>query len=428
MSILYYDCFSGISGDMNLGALVDLGVDQHKLIADLKLLKVGGYTLSFAKGIKKGISGTRAIVKLSDTTPGAIPDVPHQLTFAADTAQPTPSAEKVAVSQAHGHHHRSFNDIKKIINESALNDHVKAIAITIFKHVAIAEGKIHNQPPDEVHFHEVGAIDSIVDIVGAAICIDYLKPDRIVSAPVELGSGTVKCAHGVYPVPAPATLEILSGKPVTTGGQPFEATTPTGAAILAATVSEFTRQQEFTVLRTGYGLGFKESERANVLRVFWAESSESSTSKHFVMECNLDDMSPEASGYLMDKLFACGADDVWFTSIGMKKSRMAVTLSVLHQGQVADSVAETLLRETTTLGYRRYEVDKFMLDRTIETVHTKWGDVRVKKAFYKGEFLKAKPEYDDCLAIATKYNLRIEEVYKDVNLKIVQFENLKIRS
>lgn len=423
MTILYYDCFSGISGDMNLGALVDLGVDANKLVSDLKLLKIGGYSIQFEKGIKKGISGTRAVVKLSESVPGAKPKLPSQLTFASESEKETHSHELPAVAHPHSHQHRSFSDIKKIINDSALNDNVKAIAIKIFECVAVAEGKIHNQPAAEVHFHEVGAIDSIVDIVGAAICLDQLKPDQIISSPIEMGSGTVKCAHGVYPVPAPATLEILKNLPVTTGGQPFEATTPTGAAILAAVASGFTRQQDFTITRTGYGLGLKDSEKANVLRVYWAEATDNVSEVHYITECNLDDMAPETSGYLMDKLFDVGADDVWFSSIVMKKSRLAIKVSVLHRAELSESIANLLLRETPTLGFRRYPVKKYMLNRSFETIETKWGPVRVKKAYWKGELLKTKPEYEDCRKIATDNNVPIDEVYKEVNLKMGQFEN-----
>jgi uncharacterized protein (TIGR00299 family) protein len=268
-----------------------------------------------------------------------------------------------------------------------------------------------------VHFHEVGAVDSIVDIVGAAICIDFLAPDRILSSPVELGSGMVHCAHGTYPVPAPATAEILSGIPVKTGALPFEATTPTGAAILAATVHEFTSNCRFTLLKTGYGIGMKEADIPNVLRVFLCESEEqpvAETVPALMVECNIDDMNPELYDYVIDAFFAAGAKDVYINPVIMKKSRPAVKLSVLCNPEDELAVNEVFFRETSTLGVRRTQVEKTMLERRMTVVHTPHGDIRVKSAYYRGKWIKSKPEYDDCLAAAKARKIPITQIYRDV--------------
>jgi pyridinium-3,5-bisthiocarboxylic acid mononucleotide nickel chelatase len=251
MNVLYYDCFSGISGDMHLGAMIDLGIDLHYLTQELKKLPVNGYELSVQKDQRRGITGTRVAV--------IIPEEDHHahLHHAAGHAH-------------HGDHHQlqiSYRDIITLINKSSLNDNVKKISKKIFLLLAQAEGMIHNKSIEEVHFHEVGAVDSIIDIVGAAICIDWLKPDKIIASPPELGSGFVQCAHGIFPVPAPATLELLKGKPVKVGAITSEATTPTGAAILVAVVDEFAEHCSFIPQKIAYGIGQRDNALPNVLRV-----------------------------------------------------------------------------------------------------------------------------------------------------------------
>ena len=252
MKILYYDCFSGISGDMNLGALLDLGIDEEYLIEELKMLSLNGYEIKVSRGIRKGIEGTKVDVNLQEYI--------HNENESGHVHG--------HMSGKHNHHeHRNLKDIEDIINCSKLSSKVKRLSVKMFIKIAEAEAKVHGKPLYEVHFHEVGAVDSIVDLVGAAICISYLNVDKIMSSSIELGGGFVKCAHGIIPVPAPATVEILKGIPVKLGAVSFETTTPTGAAILAANVNEFKDNNNFIINKIGYGIGNRDTEIPNVLRV-----------------------------------------------------------------------------------------------------------------------------------------------------------------
>ena len=401
MKILYYDCFAGISGDMNLGAMIDLGVDTEYLKKELAKLPMHGYELKAEKDIRKGISGTRVQVVL---------DEHHEHINAHDHHHDH--------GQGHHHHpHNSFSEIKQMIASSILDENVKDLSIAIFTKVAEAEAKVHDKPVDDVHFHEVGAIDSIIDIVGAAICMNKLAPDAVQCSTVELGGGTVRCAHGIYPVPAPATAEILKNMPVRKGTVDYEATTPTGAAILATCVNEFSDKSDFTILKTGYGIGARDSLIPNVLRVFICETSrdsETETVPSYIIECNIDDMNPEFYDYIIDSLFSAGAKDVFITPIIMKKSRPAVKLSILCNPEAENRVNEVLFRETSTIGIRKYAIDKTMLERKIEQVVTRYGEVRVKSAFYQGVCIKSKPEYDDCIKIARTMGIPISQVYREV--------------
>jgi pyridinium-3,5-bisthiocarboxylic acid mononucleotide nickel chelatase len=309
MKILYYDCFAGISGDMNLGAMLDMGVDQKYLLKELDNLPIDSYKIKVYKDKRGGITGTKVDVIV-------------------------PPQKKA--SSRHTQKKRTFRDITRMIRQSNLSANVKRISIDIFTRLARAEGKIHGHKIEDVHFHEVGAIDSIIDIVGAAICLDYLKVDKVISSPIQVGSGIINCSHGTLPVPAPATAEVLQGIPIKTGLVPFEATTPTGAAIIAATAVSFTEKIDFTPLKIGYGLGSKDSSIPNVLRLFLGEISandakadDPETGEAVIIECNIDDMNPEFYDALMERLFAAGAHDVFLTPIIMKKSRPAVMVSVL---------------------------------------------------------------------------------------------------
>jgi uncharacterized protein (TIGR00299 family) protein len=394
--ILYYDCFSGISGDMNLGAMVDLGVPQDHLAAQLSGLGLGGYSLRFSPDSRNGIHGTRADVELTE---GGTDAHAH------------------AGGAAHGH--RAFSDVTRIIESSALARSVKQRSLEIFGVLAKAEAKIHGVPVDRVEFHEVGAVDSIVDIVGAAVCLEYLKPDRVLCSTVELGGGWVKTAHGTLPVPAPATAEILSGVPVKSGIAGHEMTTPTGAAILAACADSFTDDKRFRIKKVAYGVGHRETTAPNLLRVFLAEADgPTEGSQDCVLECNMDDMSPELYGHVSELLFSAGAADVWFTPIVMKKSRPAVTLSVLCAPDAEPRMAEILLRETTTFGLRRLSVGKTALERETATVRTSLGELRVKTAFLGGKKVKMKPEYEDCRKIAQEKGMTLRDVYDVVRKEI----------
>ena len=383
MKILYYDCFAGISG---------------YLIKEIKKLNVEGYQLEISTTLKMGISGTRANVNLSG--------MGHH-------------KKDHTHSHAHNHHHehRNLSDIKKIIRDSSLNSQIKEKSLAIFEVIARAEAKIHSKSIDEIHFHEVGAIDSIVDIVGAAICIDYLKPEKVLSSTVELGGGFVKCAHGVFPVPAPATAEILKGIPVKKGKVDKETTTPTGAAILKIFVDEFIDITNFSIEKTAYGIGHRDLEIPNVLRVYIGETEKipkSQKTEALVIECNIDDMNPEHYDYLMEKLFETGAQDVFFVPIIMKKSRPAVQVKVLCESSTQEAIENILLSETTSLGLRYYPVYKSMLGRNIRTVETQYGPIRIKEGILMGKTIKSKAEYDDCVLAAKKANVPLQTIYNEV--------------
>lgn len=388
MKILYYDCFSGISGDMHLGAMIDLGVDPQHLLAQLELLELDGYRINITRDRRKGISGTRVDVIIED-------------------------------AKSSSHHHRNLEDIRKIIDGSRLDGRVKDRSLRMFTKLAEAEAEVHGESIDQVHFHEVGAVDSIVDIVGAAICIEFLQPDRIMSSEVELGGGFVKCEHGTFPVPAPATSEILEGVPVRTGAVRFELTTPTGALILACNVDEFASMDGLEIRKTAYGIGQKDLDIPNVLRVYLAEKAEKATKAYgtemaWLLECNIDDMNPEMYGFVMDTLFDMGADDVFITPIIMKKARPASTLSVLCSGNRKETLIEALLTQTTSLGVRAHEVDKTMLQREFSKLQTSYGEVTVKTAIYKGQKLKAKPEYEDCVRLAREHGIPVQQIYQEI--------------
>ncbi len=418
MKILFYDCFSGISGDMNLGAMIDLGVDIGYLKSELSKLNVTGYEIKIIKTQKKGIEGTKLEVILKDEN-----------VVEKSNIKLNPQSFKVAtgshthpVIQNTDHHDRTYTDIKNLIESSSLSEKVKTISLDMFHRIAVAEGKIHGKPISEVHFHEVGAVDSIVDIVGAAICIDFINPDKILSTPPQLGGGFVKCAHGTFPVPAPATAEIFKGIPVKTGAVNFETTTPTGAAILASLCSSFSDKNEFVPLKIAYGIGHKDFDIPNVLRVMLAEDSKVNetweTEKSILIECNIDDMSPEGFGYIMDRLFEAGADDVFFEPIMMKKNRPAQKLSVLAKNDRVDNLLYIIFTETSTLGIRVIDCEKKKLERKWESLETQWGPVTIKYGLMNGKAIKAKPEYDDCIKIAAEYKLSLQTVMDEINRMI----------
>lgn len=395
MKILYYDCFAGISGDMNLGALIDLGVDAEYLKTELAKLNIHGFELKVEKATRRGITGTLATIEIHD-------------------------------HHDHGdhHHHRHLRHIHEIVNGSTLSENVKKNALKIFQFIAEAEAKVHNIDIQKVHFHEVGALDSIADIVGAAICLEYLKVDKVQSSAIQLGGGMVKCAHGIMPVPAPATALIVENIPVKTGLVQHEATTPTGAAILAATVDEFTENITLPITKTAYGIGQRDvSEVPNVLRVYLLEDKEAiedvSVENGIVLECNIDDMNPERYEFLLDKLLENGASDAWLTPIIMKKSRPTNMVSVLCAPDKAVTMKSILFEHSTTLGIREKQVVKNMLRRQEKTVETIFGKVRVKECFYRGNSLRFKPEYDDCKILAMKHNVSISVIESAV-LKVMQ--------
>ncbi|MBK5243368.1 nickel pincer cofactor biosynthesis protein LarC [Clostridium sp.] len=414
MKILYYDCFSGISGDMNLGALLELGIDKKYLVEELKKLSLNGYEIKVSKDSRKGIVGTKVDVILQDQ------HNEHEDEHEHDHSSVEHHHVHATVEQ---HDHRNIKDIQEIIEHSELSSKVKELSLKMFMKVAEAEAKVHGKPLYEVHFHEVGAVDSIVDIVGAAICISYLNVDKIMSSSVELGGGFVKCAHGIIPVPAPATLEILMGIPVKYGAVPFETTTPTGAAILAANVDEFKEDNNFIVNKIGYGIGDRDTVIPNVLRVMLVEENNlSDTSKgkseddsfEEIVECNIDDMNPELYGHIIDKLFTEGALDVYLTPIIMKKGRPGVKISILCKENKLENMKEILFKETTTFGIRNFKVQKTMLERKFVKTNTSYGQVNVQDAYYKGEKIKSKVEYEECKTIADNREIPVREVYDNI--------------
>jgi pyridinium-3,5-bisthiocarboxylic acid mononucleotide nickel chelatase len=383
MKIISYDCFSGISGDMNLGAMIDLGVEKSYLINELNKLNLKGWELEVTRDQRHGIAGTKVTVKQT----------------------------------RHEHAHRHLSDIEKIINDSELDGSTKELSMKIFLKIAVAEAKVHNTSINNVHFHEVGAIDSIIDIVGAAICFNSLNVEGVHVSTVELGSGFVNCDHGKLPVPAPATAEIIKGIPVKKGGVDFEATTPTGAAILAALGTDFSTGLPLIIERTAYGIGQKDNNYVpNLLRVFLGEAKAKTEPGHNALhlECNIDDMNPEFYDFISDKLFGAGASDVFLSDIIMKKGRPGIVLNVLCESESADSLKHIIFTESTTLGIRTFPFRKDTLVRKFETIGTLYGEVKIKRSFYKDKEVSCKPEFEDCRRIASEKGIPLKEVYNKI--------------
>ncbi len=388
MKILYYDCFSGISGDMNLGAMIDLGIEKEFLVGELNKLNLVGWELRVEADQRHGIKGT-----------------------------------KVTVLQSHHHHtHRTLPDIEKIIDDSKLDEKTKDLSKKIFMKVADAESRVHGIRLNEVHFHEVGAIDSIIDIVGAAVCFNALKVDAVYVSTLELGTGMIKCDHGLLPVPAPATAEILKGLPVRTGGIDFEATTPTGASIVATIGTHFGKPLELQIQKTGYGVGQKDHpDVPNLLRVFIGETEERNEGHEAVLlECNIDDMNPEFFEHISEKLFHAGAGDVFISNVLMKKGRPGCMLSVICETGNEESVRRIIFTESTSLGIRTFHFRKDTLARKFEKVTTRYGEVTIKRSYYKDVEVSCKPEFEECRKIAEKFDVPVKEVYDNIMALLVR--------
>ncbi len=389
---IYLDCFAGISGNMLLGALLDAGAPEELLRAELAKLPVAGYELAISRVEKGGISAFYLDVQVDESV----------------------------------HEHRTLADIVSMIELSVLAPAVKETAKRIFTRLAEAEGKVHGVPAETVHFHEVGAVDSIVDIVGIAWALDYLGIEHIYASRLHVGSGFVKCCHGLMPVPAPATAELLHGIPYYQGEIAKELVTPTGAAVLATLGSGYGPLPEsFVSSKIGYGAGTWNLEIPNVLRLYLGtvpptviekEAGSQDDGQCLVVETNIDDQSSELYGYVMDKLFAVGALDVWMTPIIMKKNRPAVKLSVLITEDCQAKAVEIILQETTSIGMRIYPVTRAMASREFIVIGLPWGDVRVKISSYQGRICNVAPEYEDCRKIAEE---------SGVPLKVVQHVALK---
>lgn len=379
MNILYYDCFAGISGDMNLAAMLDLGVDQGYLLQQLARLNLSGYHIEVSQAQRHSISGTQVNVQLTEAQP-----------------------------------HRSWQTIQKIIKNSKLSDSVKQRSLAVFHQLAQAEAQVHGVEAETIHFHEVGAIDALIDIVGAAICLEALAVDKILCSTVELGGGWVECAHGVMPVPVPATVALLAGKPTRLGRVAFETTTPTGAALLATHVDEFTDTPAFTIEKIAYGIGHRETPIPNVLRVYLGEYTPVEA-QLYNLACNIDDMNPEFYDYVMTQLFEHGALDVYLTPIIMKKSRPATVLTVLSPAALVEKMTAILLTETTTLGVRQTPVRRTTLTRTVKTISTSYGTITLKLAYYQGKLVNMKPEYADCQRLARQHGVALKTIYQAID-------------
>jgi uncharacterized protein (TIGR00299 family) protein len=448
MRIAYLDCFSGMSGDMFLGALVDVGVRARLFEETIAALNVGA-RLDISRVNRSGITATKVDVYVNgekelpreqywgqaahkhehsrghehhhshDREPvplrehnfsrvQAVEDVP------ADTRAGVPAPHE------HNHHHgRGLNEIREIIRISAINESAKNTAIKIFEALGAGEAKIHNSSIEEVHFHEVGAVDAMVDIVCAAVGAEALAVDEIVCSPLNVGGGTVKCAHGTFPVPAPATLELLQNAPVYSSGIDVELVTPTGAAIVRTLATRFGSFPAMKVQKIGYGAGTRDfAGHANVVRLSIGESqSELATNASqeiiTVLEANLDDLNPQVFGYVMDRLLQEGALDVFGIPLQMKKNRPGMLLTVLARTQDAPKLTEIIFSETTTLGVRRRDESRQALARKWITVTTKWGDVRLKIASMNGTVTNYAPEYDDCRRIAAEHHVPLKDVMQE---------------
>ncbi len=414
MKTLYLDIFSGISGDMFMGAMLDLGVKMDDLTRELDKLRLEGYHLHASRERRFQIEGARFEV-----------NVGHDHDHHHEHGNKHHHDHGHAHAPAHAHEHsdeqgRAYGDIKLLIQESLLSEWVKAKSMAVFERIAVAEGKIHGLPVAEVHFHEVGAIDSIVDIVGACVALEVLGRPRVLSGGVVEGQGWVDCAHGRFPVPAPATLEILAARGVSISqcDEPGELVTPTGAALLAEFVESFGPMENFVAQRVGFGVGKRDNKtRPNILRAVLGQTAATATHDWetdtiAVLETNLDDVNPELLGNFVDLALAAGALDVSQTPVQMKKNRPGVLLSVLCAPEQADKFCEMILRETSAFGVRRSTAQRRKLRRQFITARTPYGDATVKIGTLDGTIVQTAPEFESCKKLALEKNVPLKTVYE----------------
>lgn len=394
MKILYFDCSSGISGNMTIGALLEIINDENYLLNELKKLNIDGYEIKISKKVKNGITGTYVDVLLEHEDHHKHKEHNHEN------------------EHTHHHEHRNLSDVNKIIDNSTLNEEVKKLAKKIFLRVAKAESKVHNKPLEEVHFHEVGAIDSIIDIVGTAILINKINPDKIVSSTVNDGYGFIECAHGKMAVPVPATSEIFSNSNVKFRQIEIdtELVTPTGAAIIAELATDFMPLPEMQVEKIGWGSGSKDLQIPNVLKVYYG-NIEDEKDDIVVMETNIDDCGGELLGYTQELLFKNGALDVFFTPIFMKKNRPGYRMSITCKQEDKLKLQNIIFRETTTIGIRYRKEHRAVLKREIIEIETKYGKIKAKKVINNGEEY-IYPEYEEIKKIAEKNNIPLKNFYK----------------
>ncbi|MGA2603457.1 MAG: nickel pincer cofactor biosynthesis protein LarC [Verrucomicrobiia bacterium] len=390
MRLLYLDCFAGISGDMFLGALLELGVSENTLRTELSKLQLAGYQISSRRVVKQNISATKFDV--------------------IEEHPPSPRLRRTS---------RGYSDIVGMIDKSGLSSAVKERAQRVFRRIGDAEAKIHGIPLEKVHFHEIGAVDSIVDIVGGCIAVEALGVDEIQASPPRLGSGFVETAHGRFPVPAPATLELLKGIPVQSSSDPVELVTPTGAALLAEFCTKFGPMPAMSIEKIGYGAGSRDLDKApNVLRAVLGESAEDSrryteADSVAVIETNIDDMNPQLYGDVMERLLAAGALDVFLTPVQMKKNRPGTLLTVLCERNGVDALTELILMHTTSFGVRVHEAQRRKLAREIVTVKTKFGEIEVKIGRLGGKIVARSPEFESCQQAAARFNISVKDAYNE---------------
>ena len=392
MKLAYFDCFSGISGDMTLGALIDAGVPLERLRDELTGLRISGWGISAEKVWKNGMAATFARVATGD-------------------ALPSVATEKLP-------EHRSLSAILEILEGSNLTPPVRERAAAIFRRLGEAEASVHDVPLEKIHFHEVGAVDAIVDIVGACVGFAALGIEEFACSPLNVGGGTAKMAHGVLPVPPPAVAKLLMAKPTYSNGVQRELVTPTGAAIVSTVCESFGPQPAMTVSAIGYGAGSADLEgQPNVMRLMVGETATRVVAgfdeEIAVIEANLDDMNPQIYGYFLERALAAGALDVYTTPVQMKKNRPGTLLTLLCKPQDANALVSLVFAETTTFGVRTYRAQRRTLPRESVNVHTQYGDVRIKLSRVNGTILHAAPEYDDCRKLALEKNVPLQNVIND---------------
>ncbi len=426
MRIAYLECFSGISGDMFLGALLDAGVPADLLKKTVASLGIDA-RLEVSRVVRSGISATKADVLVGgekDRPRESAPehkDHRHHHDHARVHERVHEHPQEANHAHHHEHPHRGLKEIREIVARAPISEGAKKTALDIFRNLAVAEAKVHGIQEEEVHFHEVGASDAICDIVCAAVGAEALSVDQWVSSPLNVGTGTVVCAHGRFPVPAPATVELLRGAPVYSSGIEAELVTPTGAAIVSTLASRYAALPAMTVSATGYGAGSRDfPDHANVVRITVGEAAGSEIRPHTgeletvtVLEANLDDLNPQVFGYVMDRALAEGALEVFGTPVQMKKNRPGMLLTVLASPADADRLAKLIFTETTTLGVRIRQDQRRVLSRRSETVETRWGGIRIKLGSLNGTVSNFAPEYEDCRRVAVEHGIPLKTVMQE---------------
>ena len=427
MKTLYLECAMGAAGDMLMASLLELLPDKQAFLDRMNALGLPGVRVETEQMVKCGITGTHMKVTVNGEEEESedVHDHPHDHDHGHDhhhDHEHHPDEEhdhhdhdhhhEEGHGHHHPHHHASVADIEGIIDGLNVSEKVKSDAKAVYALIAEAESQVHGHPVSEIHFHEVGTMDAVADVVGVCLLMEEIGAEKIAASPVHVGSGHVHCMHGILPVPAPATALILNGVPTYGGQVQGELCTPTGAALLRHFVSRFGDRPVMTTEAIGYGMGKKDFERANCLRAFLGES-EGQREEITKLECNLDDMTGEDIGFAAEQLFKAGARDVYTQAIGMKKSRPGVLLSVICLPEDADRLAAVMMKHTTTLGIRRQDMSRYALNRGIETLKTPYGPVRVKNASGMG-VQRRKAEYDDLAALAEQYGLSLNELRKEI--------------